>query len=324
MTALTNITAPSRKLILTTIGLVVGAHLLTGGALSQITPTRLPPQKLPETKPIEIEMITLAPVDEEKAPEPEIIKQQEAETVVRRAAAPKVVKKPPTSTRQAVKPRERTQTQRQSTAKNHQPQRKVEKTQRATTTNAPTPQPTTTINNTQTITTNNQSSNNTTAMPSTNEGTIAQTSAAQLQAQQNAAAKREREEREERERQAAIKAEKDHLAAEAAAQAKRDRDAAAEKAARDAAAKQGPVALSASEASWRKPPNLGNISRAPVTLNATLKVDKKGNITSATVIGGDRKVNRAAEQRLRKAKLNPFMRGDMPVSGTVTLPIYVT
>ena len=321
MTALTNITAPSRKLILTTIGLVVGAHLLTGGALSNMAPTALPKQILPEPKPIEVKMITLAPV-EEKEPEPEVIKQKQAEPEVRRASAPKVVKKPPTSTKQAPKPKPKTQTQQQSTAKKYQPPTKVKKTQQATATTAPTTQPTTTINNTQTITAKNNNSSHTTPAPATDKGTIAAISAAELQAQQIERERKEREAEEERKRQAAMKAEQDRLAAEAAAQAKREREAAAaKKAAEEAAANQGPVNFSASEASWRVPPNMNGISDEPVTLTVTLKVDKQGNITSVSVTGGDRKASGLAKRRIQRAKLNPFMRNGAPVAGTVTLTV---
>ena len=308
MTALTNITAPSRKLILTTIGLVVGAHLLTGGALSNMAPTALPKQILPEPKPIEVKMITLAPV-EEKEPEPEVIKQKQAEPEVRRASAPKVVKKPPTSTKQAPKPKPKTQTK--PPVSSRPPDNKPQKPKQDT--NLPKENnnsggsssvnsdlPLTNIDENQTVV----ASSNGKQSLSANSGSQSNTGVSQ------------------------------GAGANEGSGSGGSPDPAPPPAppAPDPAppAPTGPVNFSASDASWIDPPKLekvadmyfgGKQNAEAITVTLKLTVNKQGKVTNADVISG--KVDASTRNQIiratKKARLKPFTQNKAPVVGKVNV-----
>ena len=94
----------------------------------------------------------------------------------------------------------------------------------------------------------------------------------------------------------------------------------------------GPVSLGVGEASWRSggEPRLGFlanerslIEKGSISVTAAITVDEKGNITNASISPstGNRKIDIKIERAIKKAKLKPFIRNGVAVRGTVSLPI---
>ena len=94
----------------------------------------------------------------------------------------------------------------------------------------------------------------------------------------------------------------------------------------------GPVSFGGSEASWRsgREPRLGFLAnesslkdKGSISVTAAITVDEKGNITKVSISPstGNRKIDREIEKAIRRAKLTPFIRNGVAVRGTVSLPI---
>ncbi|MBF0659214.1 TonB family protein [Psychrobacter sp. NG25] len=94
----------------------------------------------------------------------------------------------------------------------------------------------------------------------------------------------------------------------------------------------GPVSLGAGEASWRsgREPRLGFLAKesslrdkGSISVTAAITVDEKGNITNVSISPGTdiRSVDNKIKRAIKKAKLKPFIRNGVAVRGTVSLPV---
>ena len=91
----------------------------------------------------------------------------------------------------------------------------------------------------------------------------------------------------------------------------------------------GPVSFGASEARWRKEPNLRFLERERerlkenISVTAAITVDEKGNITQASISPstGIEQIDSKIIRAIKKAKLTPFIRNGVAVRGTINLPI---
>ncbi len=85
-----------------------------------------------------------------------------------------------------------------------------------------------------------------------------------------------------------------------------------------------PVAFGGSDASWARRPNFEGISDEALTLTLTFRVDKQGNMSNIEVKGSsNRNVIRDVKRRLKRSKLNPFIKNGVPVVGIVSFAIAV-
>ncbi|WP_201591809.1 hypothetical protein [Psychrobacter fozii] len=294
----TNLDAPSPKLTLATIAVVVGLHVLTAVALAAVkTPEmKVEPEKV--TPPIEIELITPPPppppveieeVNLKEDPEPvrEVKPKPKAKPVA--APKPKVVQK-------------------------KQP---VEKPKPAKLTPPPAPQKTTPQKSPDTKVADDQSRLLAAQAEQARRDALlveqqkAQANAAEIAAQVKAAADAKKAQE-----IANAKAAAD-AQAKADARAKADAEAAA-------AASNTPQSFSGSDASWIVAPDFIGISSKSQTLTIRFTVTKQGAIQSVNVSGTkDRRLVQEVKKRMGRSNIKPFIRGGVAVVGNVTMPVVV-
>lgn len=312
----TDLEAPSRKLLLTAIIIVVGLHVLTAIALAAVKTPELKVDKK-ETPPIEIELITLPPPS---PTEVEAVNLEEEEP----KPAPQVKEQPPVPKAKPVaKPTPKA------------PAKPVVKEEKITPKAAPK------------VPVEKQKTEEKPKEPpvdpriaeaAANEqrriiAAEAERAAQQAQAQK---AQADRDAKAARDAQVAADAKAAREAAEVAAQAKaaRDAEAAAQaKAARDAeaAASNTPQNFTATNADWASAPRFSFPDRAArnarsgetFTVVLRLRVNKQGGIdgVSLSKSSGNTAVDKEAQRQVRSGKFRPFTKNGVPVVGNVTLPV---
>ncbi|MGA4438594.1 energy transducer TonB [Psychrobacter pocilloporae] len=318
----TDLETPPTRLILLSLLVVVGLHVLTAVALAVIkTPKpQLAPKK--DITPVEIEFVTL-PADNAVAKvETKEPVQQVKKVTVKKEVQPKPVQKP----KAEPPPKKRVETP-------IEPAKPVVKK----------------VSETPPIIATEKTSTESSQKPVPKEAApkkispepIVDTSAADEQRKEAAArAKKAAQEAQDRAAQeakrvadakAAVQA-KAAREAEAAAQAQAAREA-AEAAAEAAARAQSnePVSFTASAANWASAPNFSFPDRAARrarsgdTLNVVLvlRVNKQGGIDSVRVAqsSGNTLLDKEAQRQVRSGKFKPFTKNGAPVVGNVTLPI---
>ncbi|MGP9491361.1 energy transducer TonB [Psychrobacter sp. AOP7-B1-24] len=297
----TNLDAPSPKLTLATIAIVVGLHALTAVALASVkTPEmKVEPEKV--TPPIEIELVTPPPppveieeVNLKEDPEPvrEVKTKPKAKPVA--APKPKVVKK-------------------------KQP---VEKPKPAKFTPPPAPQKTAPQKNTKTQVADDQRKLLAAKAEQARRDALL---AEQQRAQADADAKA-----------AQVQAAADAKRAQEIADAKAAADAAAAQKAKEAeaaaaAANNTPVQFTANSASWASKPNFefpkraASSARPGATFNVVLKmtVNKQGVISNVRVARSseNRAVDNAAKRQVTSGRFKPFTENGVPRVGNVTFTV---
>ena len=305
----TNLDAPSPKLTLATIAVVVGLHVLTAVALAAVkTPEmKVEPEKV--TPPIEIELITPPPppppveIEEVNLKEdPEPVREVKPKPKAKPVAAPKpkfVQKKQPVDklkAKQAEKPKPAEFTP--------PPAKQKTAPQKSTTTQ---------------VADNQQKLLAAKAEQARRDALLAE----EQQAQADANAK------------AAQVAAADAKKAQEIADAKAAADAAAAQKAKDAAAEAAnnnqPVSFTANSASWASPPNFefpkraASSARPGETFNVVLKmtVNKQGAISNVRVVRSseNRIVDNAAKQQVTSGRFKPFTQNGVPRVGNVTFTV---
>lgn len=297
----TNLDAPSTKLTLATIAIVVGLHVLTAVALASVkTPEmKVEPEKV--TPPIEIELITPPPppVEIEK-----INLKQDPEPV--RDVKPKPKAKPVAvaKTKPAPKP------------KVVQKQQPVEKPEPAKFTPPAAAQKAAPQKSLDTKVADDQRRLLAAqAEQAKRDALLAQQQKAQADADAIAAQVKAAADAKKAQEIANAKAAAD-AQAKADARAKADAEAAA-------AASNTPQNYSGSDASWIKAPNFTDISSKPQTLTIRFTVTKQGVIQGINVSGKDRDAVREVKRRMGNSKIKPFIRGGVAVVGNVTMSVIV-
>lgn len=146
---------------------------------------------------------------------------------------------------------------------------------------------------------------------------------AQQKAAQEKAAQQAREAQQRAEQAAKEEAARRAKEAERAAQEQAEREAKA------AAASNTPQNFSASQASWRRKPNFQFPERVRrnalpgdvFSVSLRLEVDKQGNVVKVVVASssGNRLIDRAAVDSVKRAKFNPFTKNGEPVMGIIVM-----
>ena len=318
----TDLETPPTRLILLSLLVVVGLHVLTAVALAVIkTPKpQLAPKK--DITPVEIEFVTL-PADNAVAKvETKEPVQQVKKVTVKKEVQPKPVQKP----KAEPPPKKRVETP-------IEPAKPVVKK----------------VSETPPIIATEKTSTESSQKPVPKEAApkkispepIVDTSAADEQRKEAAArAKKAAQEAQDRAAQEAKRVADAKAAAqakaareaEAAAQAQAAREAAEAAAEADARAQSNePVSFTASAANWASAPNFSFPDRAARrarsgdTLNVVLvlRVNKQGGIDSVRVAqsSGNTLLDKEAQRQVRSGKFKPFTKNGAPVVGNVTLPI---
>ncbi|MBH0096852.1 hypothetical protein I6E61_10680 [Psychrobacter sp. NZS113] len=293
----TNLDAPSPKLTLATIAVVVGLHVLTAVALAAVkTPEmKVEPEKV--TPPIEIELITPPP------PPPPV----EVEEIN--------LKEDPEPVRE-VKPKPKAKPVAAPKPKVVQKKQPVEKPKPAKLPPPPAPQKTAPQKSLDTKVADDQrrllaaQAEQARRDALLAEQQTAQANAAAIAAQVKAAADAKKAQ-EIADAKAAADAQ-----AKADARAKADAEAAA-------AASNTPQSFSGSDASWIVAPDFTDISSKSQTLTIRFTVTKQGVIQGIDVSGKDRDAVREVKKRMRNSKIKPFIRGGVAVVGNVTMSVVV-
>lgn len=316
----TDLEAPSRRLTLTAIIIVVGLHVLTAIALAAV---KTPEIKIDnkETPPIEIELISLP--TEAAVPEVEVIED-----------IPKEEPKPQVAEPQPPKPQAKPVVE----PKPEAPAKPVVKEEKVT----PKAKPVVPVKKQEVEDKPKEplvdpkiaeeAANEQRRIIAAKAERAAQEAQAQAareaKATRDAQAQAAREAQAVRDAQAAKAAEAKAVreAAEAAARAQAD---AAAKAA--AAASNTPVNFTASAANWASTPNFSFPNRTArnarsgetFTVVLTLRVNKQGGIDSVSVAksSGNTALDKEAQRQVRSGKFKPFTKNGAPVVGNVTLPV---
>ena len=314
----TDLEAPSRKLLLAAIIIVVGLHVLTAIALAAVKTPELKVEPKKDTPPIEIELISL-PAE----PEVEVVE-----------VAPKEEPRPQVAEPQPPKPKAEPVVRPKPKA----PEKPVVIEKKTT----PKPAPTVPVEK-QEVKEEPKELLVDPKIAAANEqrriiAAEAERAAQQAQAQKdrNDQAARDAQEQAARDAQAKAAAEAKAIreAAEAAAQAKATRDAQA-KAAADAkaaaAASNTPQNFTATNADWASAPRFSFPDRAArnarsgetFTVVLRLRVNKQGGIDSVSLSksSGNTAVDKEAQRQVRSGKFKPFTKNGVPVVGNVTLPV---
>ena len=298
----TDLDAPPLRLILIAMTIVVGLHLLTAIALIAIKAPKLKVERIQETAPLEIQMVTLSA-------EPTESVVAEVEETPKNEPEPKP--KPPQKVA-AVTPQEPVIKEKKPTVQKETPPQKQPIKEQPVKKKVEDKQPDI-------------------DKAADNERKIL---AAQAEkAAQQAHAKAVQEAQATRDAQAAADAKAADAAkqaAEAAARAKAEADAKAAA----AAASNTPVNFTATNANWASAPNFSFPNRAAGrarsgdTLNVVLvlQVNKQGGIDSVRVAqsSGNAALDKEAQRQVRSGKFKPFTKNGVPVVGNVTLPISYT
>ena len=314
----TDLETPPTRLILLSLLVVVGLHVLTAVALAVIKTPKPQPAPKEDITPVEIEFVTLPANNAVAKVETKEPVQQVKKVTVKKEMQPKPVQNP----KAEPPPKKRVETP-------IEPAKPVVKK----------------VSETPPIIATEKTSTESSQKPVPKEAVpkkispepIVDTSAADEQRKEaDARSKKAAQEAQDRaaqeaKRVAGAKAEAQAKAAreaEAAAQAKAAREA-AEAAAR--AQSNEPVSFTASAANWASAPNFSFPDRAARrarsgdTLNVVLvlRVNKQGGIDSVRVAqsSGNTLLDKEAQRQVRSGKFKPFTKNGAPVVGNVTLPI---
>lgn len=318
----TDLETPPTRLILLSLLVVVGLHVLTAVALAVIKTPKPQPAPKEDITPVEIEFVTLPANNAVAKVETKEPVQQVKKVTVKKEVQPKLVQKP----KAEPPPKKRVETP-------IEPAKPVVKK----------------VSETPPIIATEKTSTESSQKPVPKEAApkkispepIVDTSAADEQRKEAAArAKKAAQEAQDRAAQEAKRVADAKAAAqakaareaEAAAQAQAAREA-AEAAAEAAARAQSnePVSFTASAANWASAPNFSFPDRAARrarsgdTLNVVLilRVNKQGGIDSVRVAqsSGNTLLDKEAQRQVRSGKFKPFTKNGAPVVGNVTLPI---
>lgn len=320
----TDLEAPSLRLILIAIILVVGLHLLTAIALVIIKAPTLKDEPIKETPPLEIQMVTLPtePI-ENVVTEVEEVPQSKAESIPTSKPEPK----PEPKTQQKMK----AVTPVDPVVREEEPI--VQKEKPVQTPPIKEPPVKKKIEDKPPVIDKSVADEQRRIIAAQ-----AEKAAQQAERQAQAKALQEAQAQAARDAQAQADANAAKEAAQKAAQAKAEREAAAaarakaEAAAKAAAAASNePVNFTASAANWASAPNFSFPDRAARrarsgdTLNVVLvlRVNKQGGIDSVRVAqsSGNPLLDKEAQRQVRSGKFKPFTKNGAPVVGNVTLPI---
>jgi len=320
----TDLEAPSLRLILIAIILVVGLHLLTAIALVIIKAPTLKDEPIKETPPLEIQMVTLpAQPIENVVTEVEEVPQSKAESIPTSKPEPK----PEPKTQQKMK----AVTPVDPVVREEEPI--VQKEKPVQTPPIKEPPVKKKIEDKPPVIDKSVADEQRRIIAAQ-----AEKAAQQAERQAQAKALQEAQAQAARDAQAQADANAAKEAAQKAAQAKAEREAAAaarakaEAAAKAAAAASNePVNFTASAANWASAPNFSFPDRAARrarsgdTLNVVLvlRVNKQGGIDSVRVAqsSGNPLLDKEAQRQVRSGKFKPFTKNGAPVVGNVTLPI---
>ncbi|MGA6101674.1 energy transducer TonB [Psychrobacter pocilloporae] len=316
----TDLDTPPTRLIMLSLLVVVGLHVLTAVALAVIETPKPQPAPKEDITPVEIEFVTLPANNAVAKVETKEPVQQVKKVTVKKEVKPKPVQKP----KAEPPPKKRVETP-------IEPAKPVVKK----------------VSETPPIIATEKTSTESSQKPVPKEAApkkispepIVDTSAADEQRKEAAArAKKAAQEAQDRAAQEAKRV----ADAKAAAQAKAAREAAAQaqaareaaEAAAEAAARaqsNEPVSFTASAANWASAPNFSFPDRAARrarsgdTLNVVLvlRVNKQGGIDSVRVAqsSGNTLLDKEAQRQVRSGKFKPFTKNGAPVVGNVTLPI---
>lgn len=314
----TDLEAPSLRLILIAIILVVGLHLLTAIALVIIKAPMLKDEPIKETPPLEIQMVTLPtqPI-ENVVTEVEEVPQSKAESI----PTPKPEPKPEPKTQQKMK----AVTPVDPVVREEEPIVQKEKpVQTPPIKELPVKKK---IEDKPPVIDKSVADEQRRIIAAQ-----AEKAAQQAERQAQAKALQEAQAQAARDAQAQADANAAKEAAQKAAQAKAEREAAAAARAKaEAAASNEPVNFTASAANWASAPNFSFPDRAARrarsgdTLNVVLvlRVNKQGGIDSIRVAqsSGNPLLDKEAQRQVRSGKFKPFTKNGAPVVGNVTLPI---
>ncbi len=318
----TDLETPPTRLILLSLLVVVGLHVLTAVALAVIKTPKPQPVPKEDITPVEIEFVTLPANNAVAKVETKEPVQQVKKVTVKKEVQPKPVQKP----KAEPPPKKRVETP-------IEPAKPVVKK----------------VSETPPIIATEKTSTESSQKPVPKEAApkkispepTVDTSAADEQRKEAAArAKKAAQEAQDRAAQEAKRVADAKAAAqakaareaEAAAQAQAAREA-AEAAAEAAARAQSnePVSFTASAANWASAPNFSFPDRAARrarsgdTLNVVLvlRVNKQGGIDSVRVAqsSGNTLLDKEAQRQVRSGKFKPFTKNGAPVVGNVTLPI---
>lgn len=318
----TDLETPPTRLILLSLLIVVGLHVLTAVALAVIKTPKPQPAPKEDITPVEIEFVTLPANNAVAKVETKEPVQQVKKVTVKKEVQPKPVQKP----KAEPPPKKRVETP-------IEPAKPVVKK----------------VSETPPIIATEKTSTESSQKPVPKEAApkkispepTVDTSAADEQRKEAAArAKKAAQEAQDRAAQEAKRVADAKAAAqakaareaEAAAQAQAAREA-AEAAAEAAARAQSnePVSFTASAANWASAPNFSFPDRAARrarsgdTLNVVLvlRVNKQGGIDSVRVAqsSGNTLLDKEAQRQVRSGKFKPFTKNGAPVVGNVTLPI---
>ena len=318
----TDLETPPTRLILLSLLVVVGLHVLTAVALAVIETPKPKPVPKEDITPVEIEFVTLPANNAVAKVETKEPVKQVKKVTVKKEVQPKPVQKP----KAEPPPKKRVETP-------IEPAKPVVKK----------------VSETPPIIATEKTSTESSQKPVPKEAApkkispepTVDTSAADEQRKEAAArAKKAAQEAQDRAAQEAKRVADAKAAAqakaareaEAAAQAQAAREA-AEAAAEAAARAQSnePVSFTASAANWASAPNFSFPDRAARrarsgdTLNVVLvlRVNKQGGIDSVRVAqsSGNTLLDKEAQRQVRSGKFKPFTKNGAPVVGNVTLPI---
>ncbi|WP_252962601.1 energy transducer TonB [Psychrobacter sp. PSP] len=310
----TDLETPPTRLILLSLLVVVGLHVLTAVALAVIkTPKpQLAPKK--DITPVEIEFVTLPANNAVAKVETKEPVQQVKKVTVKKEVQPKPVQKP----KAEPPPKKRVETPiepAKPVVKKVSETPPIIATEKTSTESSQKPVP------------KEAAPKKISSEPIVDTSAAARAKKAAQEAQDRAAQEAKRV----ADAKAAAQA-KAAREAEAAAQAQAAREA-AEAAAEAAARAQSnePVSFTASAANWASAPNFSFPDRAARrarsgdTLNVVLvlRVNKQGGIDSVRVAqsSGNTLLDKEAQRQVRFGKFKPFTKNGAPVVGNVTLPI---
>lgn len=307
----TDLDAPPLRLILIAMIIVVGLHLLTAIALIAIKAPKLKVERIQETAPLEIQMVTLSA-------EPAESVVAEVEETPKNEPEPKP--KPPQKVA-AVTPQEPVIKEKKPTVQKETPPQKQPIKEQPVKKKVEDKQPDI-----------DKAADNERKILAAQAEKAAQQAHAkavqEAQATRDAQAEADAKAANAAKQAAEIKAAKQ--AAEAAARAKAEADAKAAA----AAASNTPVNFTATNANWASAPNFSFPNRAARrarsgdTLNVVLvlQVNKQGGIDSVRVAqsSGNAALDKEAQRQVRSGKFKPFTKNGVPVVGNVTLPISYT
>ena len=333
----TDLETPPTRLILLSILVVIGLHVLTAVALVVIKAPKPQPVQKQDVPPVKIEFVTLpanntaAKVEQSEPVQQVAVKKEAAvKKEVKPQASIKSVQEP-----KAAPPKKRTETPPKKTIKTPiKPTEPVVEKQ--------TPKTAPIIKTEQTSPDSNQRS--APKVTPSAPAAVVDTSTADQQRKEAAEAKKAAQEaqakaRQEAEAKSAKRAEEAKAAreAQAAAQAKAAREAAeaAAQAKAAAAVSNTPQNFTATNADWASAPRFSFPERAARrarsgdTFNVvlSLRVNKQGGIDSVSLAksSGNPMLDREAQRQVRSGKFKPFTnKNGIPVVGNVTLPISYT